>query len=127
MLVELSIIPLAGDAHSSDELAEVLQLVDQSGLAYQLTPGSTCIEGEWDDVMPLVKRCHERVRETSAHVVTTIKIEDEEGSTGKLASNVRSVEEKLGRKLGRAEAVAPTKAGEAASLAASEDLNIGKD
>ncbi|MBA3442261.1 MAG: thiamine-binding protein [Pyrinomonadaceae bacterium] len=85
--------PLGGDWHASDELAEVLRIVDESALAYQLTPTATCIEGEWDEVMSLVKRCHERVREMSAHVVTTIKIEDEEGATGKLTSNVRSIEE----------------------------------
>ncbi len=101
MLIGLSIIPLRGGEHASDELVEVLRLVDESGLAYQLTPTATCIEGTWDEVMPLVKRCHERVREMSAHVVTTIKIEDEEGATNKLTSNVGSIEERIGRKLGR--------------------------
>ncbi len=101
MLIGLSIIPLRGGEHASDELVEVLRLVDESGLAYQLTPTATCIEGTWDEVMPLVKRCHERVREMSAHVVTTIKIEDEEGASNKLTSNVRSIEERIGRKLGR--------------------------
>ena len=108
MLIDLSIVPLQGGERTSDELVEVLRIVDESGLAYQLTPTATCIEGAWDQVMPIVKRCHERVREMSAHVVTTIKIEDEEGATGKLTSNVRSIEEKLGRKLGRTEATAPT-------------------
>ncbi len=102
MLIGLSIIPLRGGEHASDELVKVLRLVDESGLAYQLTPTATCIEGTWDEVMPLVLRCHERVREMSAHVVTTIKIEDEEGATNKLTSNVRSIEERIGRKLGRA-------------------------
>ncbi len=108
MLIGLNIIPLRGGEHASDELVEVLRLVDESGLAYQLTATATCIEGTWDEVMPLVKRCHERVREMSAHVVTTIKIEDEEGATNKLTSNVRSIEEKLGRKLGRASRNAKT-------------------
>jgi uncharacterized protein YqgV (UPF0045/DUF77 family) len=26
---------------------------------YQLTPSYTCIEGEWEQVMPLVHQCHE--------------------------------------------------------------------
>jgi uncharacterized protein YqgV (UPF0045/DUF77 family) len=37
MLAELSILPLGGDSHISDELAEVLKLVDGFGLPYQLT------------------------------------------------------------------------------------------
>ncbi len=100
MLVELSIIPVGGGARISDEIAAALAVVDESGLPYQLTPSGTCIEGGWDEVMELVRRCHERVRERSSHVFTTIRIEDEEGASDKLTRNVTSVEEKVGRRLG---------------------------
>ena len=99
MLVELSILPLSGDGHLSDELAEVLKLVDAYGLPYQLTPTATCIEGTWNETMELVRQCHERVRLKSSHVVTMIRIEDEEGETDKLNRNVTSVEQKAGRSL----------------------------
>lgn len=101
MLVELSIIPVGGDSHMSDELAEALKLIDESGLRYELTPSATCIEGEWEEVMALVRRCHERVRSRCPHIVTTIKIEDEAGANDKLHANVASLEEKLGRTLRR--------------------------
>jgi uncharacterized protein (TIGR00106 family) len=97
MLLELSIVPLGRDTHLSDEIAEVVKLVDASGLSYQLTPSGTCIEGEWDDVMALVRKCHARARDLSTHVITTLQIEDEAGARDKLARNVQSVEEKLGR------------------------------
>jgi uncharacterized protein (TIGR00106 family) len=103
MLAELSIIPLGGDTHLSDELGEVLKLVDTYGLPYQLTPSGTCIEGEWNEVMELIRQCHSRVRERSPHVITMIKIEDEEGEHDKLSRNVTSVEQKAGRTLGRTE------------------------
>jgi uncharacterized protein (TIGR00106 family) len=101
MLVELSIIPLGRGTHISDEIAEVLELVDASGLPYQLTPSGTCIEGEWEEVMALVRHCHERARELSPHVITTVKIEDDGEARDKLTRNVTSVEEKVGRRLGR--------------------------
>ncbi|MFO7965890.1 MAG: MTH1187 family thiamine-binding protein [Desulfobacterales bacterium] len=101
MLFELSIIPVGGDSHISIELAEVMKIVDGSGLPYQLTPSGTSIEGEWDDVLPLIQQCHKAVRERSSHVITTIKIEDEEGQQDKLTMNVRSIEEKVGKKLSR--------------------------
>ncbi|MFN2400446.1 MAG: MTH1187 family thiamine-binding protein [Gemmatimonadaceae bacterium] len=101
MLLELSIIPVGGDVHLSEEIADVLSVIDESGLPYQLTASGTLIEGGWDEVMNLVKRCHERARTRSPHVFTTIRIEDDEGARDKLIRNVRSVEEKLGRKLGR--------------------------
>lgn len=99
MLVELSILPLVGDGHVSDELAEVLKLIDSYGLPYQLTPSATCIEGEWNEVMELVRQCHERVRSSSSHIVTFIKIEDEKGVSDKLSRNIISVEQKVGRQL----------------------------
>jgi uncharacterized protein (TIGR00106 family) len=99
MLAELSIIPVGGSAHSSAELAKILKLVDESGLSYQLTPSSTCIEGEWDEVMRLIHRCHDRAHKGSSHVMTFIKLEEDDGERNKLASNVTSVEEKLGHSL----------------------------
>ena len=103
MLIELSVLPLGGDTHLSDEIAEALKIVDDSGLPYQLTPSGTCIEGEWDEVMTVVRRCHERMLQSSPHVVTTVRIEDDQGATDKLRRNVASVEEKAGRRLGRTE------------------------
>jgi uncharacterized protein (TIGR00106 family) len=107
MLVELSIIPLGRGVHLSDEIAEVLELVDASGLPYQLTPSGTCIEGEWEEVMALVRRCHERARALSSHVITTIEIEDDGEARDKLTRNVTSVEEKVGHQLGRVERAVP--------------------
>jgi uncharacterized protein (TIGR00106 family) len=101
MLFELSIIPLGKDTHLSSEIAEVMKVIDGSGLLYQLTPSGTCIEGGWEEVMALIKQCHEHLRERSPHVITTIKIEDEEGGQNKLTKNVESVEEKVGKKLSR--------------------------
>jgi uncharacterized protein YqgV (UPF0045/DUF77 family) len=49
--------------------------------------------------MDVVRRCHAKARAGSRHVMTTIRIEDEEGATDKLTRNVTSVEEKLGRQL----------------------------
>lgn len=95
MLAELSIIPLGGGSHISDEIAEALNIVDQSGLPYLLTPCGTCIEGEWEPVMAVIRQCHDRVRSLSPHLVTMIKIEDEAGASDKLTRNVASVREKM--------------------------------
>jgi uncharacterized protein YqgV (UPF0045/DUF77 family) len=59
MLVELSVVLLGRDTHLSDEIAAVVELIDASGLPYQLTPSGTCIEGEWDEAMALVRLCHD--------------------------------------------------------------------
>ncbi|HWP42892.1 MAG TPA: MTH1187 family thiamine-binding protein [Blastocatellia bacterium] len=101
MLVELSIVPLGRGDHISKDLGEILKIIDDSGLRYLLTPSGTCIEGGWDQVMALVKRCHDQARSVSPHVMTTVRIEDEEGATDKLKENTSSVERAAGRQLKR--------------------------
>jgi uncharacterized protein (TIGR00106 family) len=98
MLFEITILPL-GDVHLSDELAGVLEVIDRSGLPYQLGASSTCVEGDWDEAMGLIKECHREARRHSQHVVTLIKVEDDEGERGKIVSNVESVEDKARRDL----------------------------
>lgn len=99
MLVELSINPLGRGTHLSNDLGEILKLVDDSGISYALTPLGTCLEGEWDEVMALVKLCHEKARTMSSHVFTTIRVEDEEGASNKIHENIASVERAAGRRL----------------------------
>jgi uncharacterized protein YqgV (UPF0045/DUF77 family) len=38
MLVDQTVLPLRGGRHISDEIAEVVKLIDASGLPYRLTP-----------------------------------------------------------------------------------------
>ncbi len=99
MLVDFAIIPVGRGEHLSEPLAEILRIVDTSGLPYKLTPSSTCIEGDWQEVMEVVRQCNMRMREKSNHVITVIKIEDEEGATDKITRNIAAVEEAAGRKL----------------------------
>ena len=97
MLVELSVVP--GSGNRSETVTEIVKVVHDSGLPYQLTPSATCIEGTWDEVMPVVRRCHEMAARKAGAVVTLVKIE--EGEPGKLESNVTKVQTALGHAAAR--------------------------
>ncbi len=101
MLAELDITPLGRGTHLSKDLAEFLKIIDESGIRYTLTPFGTCLEGDWDEVMAVIKHCHEEARSFSNHVLTTIRIEDEAGVNDKLVENIASVEHAAGRRLSR--------------------------
>lgn len=101
MLVELTINPLGRGTHLSKDLAEILNIVDASGLPYCLTPFGTCIEGDWDQVMDLVKQCHAHAKSSSPHVMTSIRIEDEDRAINKIEENIAAVERLAGHKLSR--------------------------
>ena len=99
MLAELNIIPLGRGTHLSGDLGRILKIVDESGIRYRLTPLGTCLEGEWDEVMDLVKKCHRETRSFCTHVLTTVRIEDELGANDKLNENISSVEQAVGHQL----------------------------
>jgi uncharacterized protein (TIGR00106 family) len=99
MVVEFSIVPIGEGSSMSGQVAEVLRVVEESGLPYKLNPMGTVIEGGWDETMDVVKKCHETLMRHDERVSTTIKIDDRKGRTGMLESKIRSVEEKIGHEL----------------------------
>ncbi|MFH1070920.1 MAG: MTH1187 family thiamine-binding protein [Candidatus Glassbacteria bacterium] len=96
MLAQMSLFPLGKTSGMSKDVARVIELIEQSGLPYQLTAMGTLIEGEWDEVMELVGRCRRKLLEEHKRIYMVLKVDDQPGVTGKLAGKVRSVEEKLG-------------------------------
>jgi uncharacterized protein (TIGR00106 family) len=99
MLAELSITLLDRGTQLSGDLGRILKIIDESGIRYKLTPSGTCLEGGWDEVMDLIKRCHREARSFCTYVLTTVRIEDESGANDKLNENISSVERAVGRQL----------------------------
>jgi len=99
MLAEFSVVPIGKGESVSEYVAECLEMVVASGLDYRVNPMGTVVEGDYDEVMDLIKSCHEKVMERCPRVITTIKIDDRRGASGTIESKVRSVEKRLGRKL----------------------------
>lgn len=99
MLVEFSVVPLGKGASLSPRIAEVLRLVADSGVRYKANPMGTVLEGEWDVVMPLVRKCHDLMMLNAERVLTTIRIDDRKGGENRIEKKLESVEQKLGRKL----------------------------
>ncbi len=99
VLLEFSMTPLDKGESVSAYVARSLDIVDRSGLPYQLTPMGTIIEGEWSDVMSVVTACFEAMRADCSRVSTQIRVDYRAGPGGRLKSKVDSVQHKLGRKL----------------------------
>jgi uncharacterized protein (TIGR00106 family) len=101
MIAEFTIVPLGDGEHLSPAVAEVLKIVDESGLPYELHAMGTIIEGDWGEVIALIGKCHHRVLEAHPRVSTSIRIDDHKGRRGRLHGKVEAVEHIVGRKLGR--------------------------
>jgi len=97
MITEFSIMPVGKGESLSGDVAKAVKIVRESGLNYQLGPMGTSIEGEWDEVMAVIKRCRDKLLETSNRVYLVIKIDDRKGTRNQIVQKVKSVEEKLER------------------------------
>ncbi|MEM9511124.1 MAG: thiamine-binding protein [Cyanobacteria bacterium P01_E01_bin.48] len=91
MLVEFSILPLGDRANLDDERAVALAILEESGLPYQVSPCSICVEGPLDEVMEAIRSCHNTVMKHSGRVVTNIRIEDDGSSSGRLTQSMADV------------------------------------
>lgn len=92
--------PKQGESFSRP-LAPAFQLIKQSGLDYRVGPMSTVIEGDWEKVMWLIRRCHDEFLDNgSTRVLSTIQIDDRPGTPkGRIRSKVDSLEKAVGMKL----------------------------
>ena len=99
ILLEFSITPLSKGESVSKYVARSLDIIDKSGLDYRLNPMGTVIEGEWDEVLDVVKKCFDRMRKDCDRITTTIKVDYRKGKSGRITAKIESVEKKLKKKL----------------------------
>ncbi len=99
MLIEFSIVPVGSGSSLGDRLAEVLKIVDESGLPYKINPMGTVVEGQWDELLSLVRKCHEAVLKNEERVLTNISVDDRKGKPNRIEEKVKSIEKRLGTQL----------------------------
>jgi len=99
VIAEFSVVPVGKGEELAELVAGVVDIIDRSGLPYQLTAMGTLMEGEWDVVLTLIKECHFKMRLQGARVLTRISIDDRENAVNRLTGKVRDVEKALGREL----------------------------
>jgi uncharacterized protein (TIGR00106 family) len=101
ILAEFSVVPVGTGASISPQVARVLRIVIDSGVRYKANPMGTVLEGEWDEVMAVIKKCHAEVIKDSERVLTTLTIDDRKGRADRIEKKLESVEQKVGEKLSR--------------------------
>ena len=106
MIVAFSVAPSGpppgapvSDSRESDSVSEAVaaavRVVRESGLPHETSSMFTSIEGEWDEVMDVVKRATEAVGRYGSRVSLVLKADIRPGWTGQLAAKVARVEEHL--------------------------------
>jgi uncharacterized protein (TIGR00106 family) len=99
VLLEFSMSPLDKGESLSPWVSQCLKIVDESGLDYRLNPMGTVLEGDWDQVFDVVKRCYEAMRKDCSRISVSIKVDYRKGRRKGLTSKTASIEKTLGKSL----------------------------
>jgi uncharacterized protein (TIGR00106 family) len=95
VIVAFSVTPLGVGVDVGDYVADAVRVVRASGLPNRTDAMFTSIEGEWDEVMAVVKAAVDAVAERAPRVSITLKADIRPGVTGGLEAKVASVERRL--------------------------------
>ncbi len=99
MLVSFSIFPLDKGVSVGKYVAKMIDIVDRSGLPYRTSAMSTVVEGSWDNVFGVIKRCHQILMKNSKRVYMVITIDDRKGARNRIKGKVDRIEQVLKRKI----------------------------
>ncbi len=97
MLVAFSISPVTGDDAGGvgAAVAAAVRVVRESGLPCETNAMFTNVEGEWDEVMAVIKRAVDVVAATSPRVGLVLKADIRPGRSDQLTAKVASIEHRL--------------------------------
>lgn len=96
VMIDLCIIPLGIGLSLSEYIAACEQIIQEAGLEHQLHAYGTNIEGDWDEVFAVVKRCHEKVHAMgSPRIATHIKVGTRTDRAQSMQDKIDSVQARL--------------------------------
>jgi uncharacterized protein (TIGR00106 family) len=97
LTVAFSVAPASPDGNGSyaAAVAAAVRVVRESGLPNETNAMFTNVEGDWDEVMAVVKAATMAVAEVSTRVSLVLKADLREGVSGALTSKVASLEQHL--------------------------------
>jgi uncharacterized protein YqgV (UPF0045/DUF77 family) len=76
MLLELTVQAKGKGRHAGDAAADVAKIIGSSGLYHQAKNKGTVLEGNWDQLMAVAKKCHDAVLKSHQRIVTVMRAVD---------------------------------------------------
>ncbi len=98
MLFSFSIAPATTDTDDGSMahiVALAVKVIQDSGLPQETGPMFTTVEGEWDQVMPVIKRACEAVGEVSPRVSLVLKADLRPGQVDAMHGKVERLDREL--------------------------------
>ena len=96
-LLEISIVPVGTDSPSfSSQVIDEVRVIEEKNIKYEVTPTSTVLEGEIDDLWEVAKEMHQKALEVGPErIVTNIKIDHRTDKQMDMDKQIDKVEKQL--------------------------------
>jgi len=96
VIADIAIIPVGTGLSLSPFVAACERVLRDAGLEPQLHANGTNVEGEWDEVMAALKRCHEVLHEMGVpRVATNMRLGTRTDKSQTMNNKIASVQSKL--------------------------------
>ena len=97
VLVDVCVVPMGVGVSVSKYVVECEKIFAAAGLNHQMHSYGTNVEGDWDEVMAAIKKCHETVHQMGApRIGTTIRMGTRTDRDQSMQDKIDSVNSKLG-------------------------------
>lgn len=98
MVIEFSVYPV-GCTHYAKQIGDVIKILDGKKIEYQVGPMGTSIRGEWEEIMPVVKQCHEMLVNQYGRVITHVSIDERKEGESSLKDRVQDIADEVGHEV----------------------------
>lgn len=96
VIVDFTVVPVGAGVSLSPFIAQVQRILEGSGLQHELHANGTNVEGDWDEVMAAIRRCHEALHDMGVpRIHTDIKVGTRSDREQHMADKIASVQQKL--------------------------------
>jgi len=98
VIVDVTVIPVGKATSVSKYVADIHKVLNDKNVKYQLTPMSTIIEGELEDLLQIIQEIHEvPFKHGIGRVCTNVRIDDRRDIENSMKRKLKSVEERIER------------------------------
>ena len=91
VLIDFSIFPIGKNESVGPYVSRVVNIIENSGLAYKLGPMGTAVEGEWEEIMALVTSCLNELKKDCNRIYMNLKVDYRKDGTHRIETKVKSV------------------------------------
>ncbi|MEJ2052690.1 MAG: MTH1187 family thiamine-binding protein [Calditrichaceae bacterium] len=101
VLADFSMSPLDKGESLSAYVSKIINIIDKSGINYKLTAMGTILEGDYDEVMTVIRDCFNVMEKDCNRISISLKIDYRKGNASRIDTKINKIEEILKRQINK--------------------------